>query len=74
MSNAYPTIAEVQARIDEATQECARRLAEAMYPLATGTYVRPAPIPWSRRLAGWWYGVREWIAVKLLRIEVREDG
>lgn len=75
MSNAYPAIAEAQARIREAEEKCRQGLYAQMYQVTSTQCLPVKTVPLRVRLGWWWYGVREWVAIHILRIVVeREDG
>lgn len=74
MSEAYPSIDEMEARIREAEEKCRQGLYAQMYQVTSTQCLPVKTVPLHVRLGWWWYGVREWVAIHILRVEVREDG
>ena len=64
---------DIDQRIREAERAMAARLYEDMFPPFIGPMDKPRPILLSTRLRWRWYGVREWIAVHVLRVDIHED-
>lgn len=62
---------EIAKRIRDAEAAMSAALAAEVFRIPEGPPPPPVPVPWRLRLRWWWYGVREWIAVKVLRVEIR---
>jgi hypothetical protein len=70
-----PDVEALEARLRDAEREMAARLNEAIF--ATPVWwppAKPVPVPWRTRLGWRWYAVREWVAAKVLRVDVGRDG
>lgn len=66
-------MAGIERMVREAETRIARELSEAMFPPFIGPPEKPKPVPWRTRLRWRWYAVREWLAVKVLRVDI-PDG
>ena len=69
-------ISAIENRIADAERRLSFELAKGLFPMYEGPREPPLKATWRVRLIllRWkWYAVREWIAVHLLRVEVRSD-
>ena len=66
----------LEQRMAAAEATMVRTLSEHLFRVGPETYweqkTRPVVSAW-RRLGYWWYGVREWIAVNVLRIDIPSE-